>query len=96
MKEIGGKIKAPLVANMIEGGATPILSSSKLHNMGFKIVLYPLSILYANTFATLKILHELKEKGTTMKLKNNLVRFEQFNDIVELSKYGKLERRYSK
>lgn len=96
MKKIGKSINAPLVANMIEGGATPISSAKNLNKMGYKIILYPLSILYANTFATLKILHELKDKGTTMKLKNNLVRFDQFNDIVELSKYSKLERRYSK
>ena len=87
MKKIGKSINAPLVANMIEGGATPINSASKLHKMGYRIILYPLSILYANTFATLKILHELK---------NNLVRFDQFNDIVELSKYSKLEKRYAK
>jgi len=96
MKKIGKSINAPLVANMIEGGATPINSAAKLNKMGYKIILYPLSILYANTFATLKILHELKNKGTTMKLKNNLVRFNQFNDIVELSKYSKIEKRYSK
>ena len=96
MKEIGKSINAPLVANMIEGGATPINSAAKLNKMGYKIILYPLSILYANTFATLKILHELKNKGTTMKLKNNLVRFNQFNDIVELSKYSKIEKKYSK
>ena len=96
MKKIGKSINAPLVANMIEGGATPISSTEKLYGMGYRIILYPLSILYANTFATLKILHELKNKGTTKKLKNNLVRFDQFNDIVELSKYNKLENRYSK
>ena len=96
MKIIGKSINAPLVANMIEGGATPINSASKLHKMGYKIILYPLSILYANTFATLKILQELKNKGTTTKLKNRLVKFEQFNDIVELSKYNKIEKRYSK
>ena len=96
MKKIGKSINAPLVANMIEGGATPISSASKLNKMGYKIILYPLSILYANTFATLKILHELKNNGTTIKLKNNLVRFDQFNDIVELSKYSKLEKKYSK
>ena len=55
MKKIGKSINAPLVANMIEGGATPINSASKLHRMGYKIILYPLSILYANTFATLKV-----------------------------------------
>jgi len=96
MKIIGKSINAPLVANMIEGGATPINSASKLHKMGYKIILYPLSILYANTFATLKILQELKNKGTTTKLKNRLVKFEQFNDIVDLSKYRKLENRYIK
>ena len=96
MKKIGKSINAPLVANMIEGGATPINSAAKLNKMGYKIILYPLSILYANTFATLKILHELKNKGTTIKLKNNLVRFNQFNDIVELSKYSKIEKKYSK
>ena len=96
MKKIGKSINAPLVANMIEGGATPINSAAKLNKMGYKIILYPLSILYANTFATLKILHELKNKGTTIKLKDNLVPFNQFNDIVELSKYNKLEKRYSK
>ena len=96
MKIIGKSINAPLVANMIEGGATPINSASKLHKMGYKIILYPLSILYANTFATLKILQELKNKGTTTKLKSRLVKFEQFNDIVDLSKYSKLENKYIK
>ena len=61
MKKIGKSIKAPLVANMIEGGATPIISSKELHKMGFKLILYPLSVLFANTFATLKILRELKK-----------------------------------
>src|SRR4030065_1135565 len=37
MKKIGKSIKAPLVANMIEGGATPISSASTLQKMGFKI-----------------------------------------------------------
>ena len=96
MKVIGRSINAPLVANMIEGGATPISSTKTLHKMGFQLILYPLSILYANTFATLKILKELKNKGTTTRLKKELVNFDQFNDIVELSKFRKLEGKYSK
>ncbi|MFZ0184088.1 MAG: isocitrate lyase/PEP mutase family protein, partial [Nitrosotalea sp.] len=82
MKKIGKSIKAPLVANMIEGGATPVLSSNELHKMGFNLILYPLSVLYANTFATLKILKELKKSGTTIKFKESLVNFDEFNDIV--------------
>ena len=96
MKIIGKSINAPLVANMIEGGATPIISKSKLHKMGFKIILYPLSVLFSNTYSTLKLLQELKKSGTTRKLSKQIVNFNQFNDIVELSKYRKLEQKYKK
>ena len=95
MKKIGKSIKAPLVANMIEGGATPVLPSNELHKMGFNLILYPLSVLYANTFATLKILKELKKSGTTLKLKESLVNFDEFNNIVDLSKFKKMENKYS-
>ena len=94
MKKIGKAINAPLVANMIEGGATPISSSENLYKMGFKIILYPLSVLFANTFATMNILKELKKAGTTTKFKNKLVPFDKFNDIVELRKFRKLEKKY--
>ncbi len=95
MKKIGKAIDAPLVANMIEGGATPLLSSNTLHKMGFNLILYPLSVLYANTFATLQILKQLKKNGTTSKIKDRLVNFDQFNEIVELSKFKKMEHRYT-
>lgn len=94
MKQIGKSIKAPLVANMIEGGATPIRSAQELHKIGFKIILYPLSVLFANTFATMNILQELKKTGTTSKYKNKVVNFDQFNDLVELSKFRKMEKKY--
>ena len=96
MKMIGKSIKAPLVANMIEGGTTPLSSASVLHKMGFKIILYPLSVLFANTFASLQILKELKRSGTTSKFNKKLVSFDQFNDIVELPKFRKLEKKYGK
>ena len=96
MQKIGNSINAPLVANMIEGGATPISSKSKLHNMGFKIILYPLSVLFSNTFATFQTLKELKKFGITKKSKKKMVNFDQFNEVVELSKYTKLEKRYKK
>jgi len=95
MKKIGLSINAPLVANMIEGGATPLLSATKLHEMGFKLILYPLSILFANAFASLQILRELRKSGTTVRFKKNLVLFEQFNDIVDLAKFRKMEKKYA-
>ena len=94
MKKIGKEIKAPLVANMIEGGATPMNSAQTLNKIGFNIVLYPLSVLFANTFATMNILQELKNKGTTSKYKQKVVNFDQFNSLVELDKFRKMETKY--
>ena len=95
MKRIGKEVNAPLVANMIEGGATPLKSAKELHEIGYKIILYPLSVLYANSFATMNILKELKNSGSTIKYKQKIVNFDQFNDIVELSKFKKMEKKYS-
>ena len=94
MKKIGKEINAPLVANMIEGGATPLNSADILNKIGFKIILYPLSVLYANTFATMNILKELKKSGNTKKYKQKVVNFDQFNDLVELSKFRNMEKKY--
>ena len=94
MKKIGKEINAPLVANMIEGGATPMNSAQTLNKIGFNIVLYPLSVLFANTFATMNILQELKDKGTTSKYKQKVVNFDQFNSLVELDKFRKMETKY--
>jgi carboxyvinyl-carboxyphosphonate phosphorylmutase len=51
LKEIGRKIDAPLVANMIEGGITPNLKASELHDLGFRVGVFPLSGLFASAFA---------------------------------------------
>ena len=96
MKKIGKEINAPLVANMIEGGATPLSSAELLSKIGFNIILYPLSVLYANTFATMNILTELKKSGNTSKYKQKVVNFNQFNDLVELPKFRKMEKKYKK
>ncbi|MGH1568089.1 MAG: isocitrate lyase/PEP mutase family protein [Nitrosopumilus sp.] len=96
MKRIGKEINAPLVANMIEGGATPLNSAKTLSKIGFNVILYPLSVLYANTFATMNILQELKKSGNTSKYKQKVVNFDQFNDLVELPKFRKMEKKYEK
>lgn len=96
MRKIGKSINAPLVANMIEGGATPVIPSATLHKMGFRIILYPLSVLFANAFASIQILKELKKSGTTAKLKKSVVSFDEFNDLVDLSKFRNLENRYKR
>jgi methylisocitrate lyase len=42
----------------------------------------------------MNILQELKKTGTTTKFRNKVVSFDQFNDLVELRKFRKLEKKY--
>ncbi|HEY6659308.1 MAG TPA: isocitrate lyase/PEP mutase family protein [Nitrososphaeraceae archaeon] len=95
MELIAKEIKAPLLANMIEEGITPNLTADQLRKMGFKMVVFPLSALYSATFAIKQTLQTLKKTGTTKELKNKMITFQEFNDLVNLSVYSKLEKKYS-
>lgn len=95
MELITKEIKAPLLANMIEEGITPNLTADQLRKMGFKMVVFPLSALYSATFAIKQTLQTLKKMGTTKELKNKMITFQEFNDLVNLSAYSKLEKKYS-
>lgn len=91
LEQIGRAINAPLVANMIEGGATPVLPSESLHKMGFTLVLYPLSVLYSAAAAALATLKDLHQNGTTKG--STMLTFEQFNDMVDLPGVRSLGKR---
>lgn len=96
LKEIGSKIDAPLVANMIEGGITPNLTASELHDLGFRIGVFPLSGLFASAFAMKQVFKELHRSGSTSREKEKMITFEEFNRLVNLQKYIDLERKYTK
>jgi carboxyvinyl-carboxyphosphonate phosphorylmutase len=95
MKLISKEINAPLLANMIEEGITPNLTADQLRKIGFKMVVFPLSSLYSAAFAIKQTLKTLKKTGTTKKVKNKMITFQEFNDLVNLSLYKSLENKYS-
>ena len=95
MELISKEIKAPLLANMIEEGITPNLTADQLRKMGYRMVVFPLSALYSATFAIKQTFQLLKKTGTTKELKNKMITFQEFNDLVNLSTYHKLEKKYS-
>ncbi|MEM2856893.1 MAG: isocitrate lyase/PEP mutase family protein [Candidatus Nitrosocaldaceae archaeon] len=92
MKKITNSIDAPLVANMIEGGRTPLLSAKELEEIGFKIAVFPLSALLASSYAVRYIFKKLKDDGITTL--DGIIQFEEFNRLVRLDEYKKLENRY--
>jgi methylisocitrate lyase len=87
LREVPSKIDAPLVANMIEQGITPNLSSHELKKMGYRIAVFPLSGLYSATFALRDVFTELMRTGSTKRSQRRMVTFDDFNRLVGLSGY---------
>jgi carboxyvinyl-carboxyphosphonate phosphorylmutase len=94
LTKIAKEINAPLVANMIEEGLTPNLPAKELMKIGYRIAVFPLSSLYAATFAIKEVLLELKKTGTTKEVRKMMVTFRDFNKFVDLPRYMALEKKY--
>jgi len=94
LREIPKKINAPLLANMIENGVTPTFSADELKSMGYSMVVFPLSGLYASAFAMKTIFSDLKKNGTTKNSRNIMLDFNEFNELVELSKFMQMDQKY--
>lgn len=95
LREVPSKIDAPLVANMIEQGITPNLSSHELKKMGYRIAVFPLSGLYSATFALRDVFTELMRTGSTKRSQRRMVTFDNFNRLVGLSGYMGLAKKYA-
>ena len=92
LKKIANSIDAPLVANMIEGGKTPLLSADELEALGFRLVVFPLSALLASAYAIRSVFKALKSKGISNNA--NMLKFDDFNELIGLSNYKMLENKY--
>jgi 2-methylisocitrate lyase-like PEP mutase family enzyme len=74
--------KAPLMANMVEGGQTPILSGPELEAIGFSLVIFPGAIVRALARTAQDFYATLKANGTTDAFRNRMFDFAAINDIV--------------
>ncbi|KAJ0256007.1 Carboxyvinyl-carboxyphosphonate phosphorylmutase [Hirschfeldia incana] len=95
LKEIGKRTKGFRVCNMIEGGVTPLHTPEELKEMGFHLIVHPLTALYASARALVDVLKTLKENGTTRGHLEKMATFEEFNSLVDLESWFELEARYS-
>jgi 2-methylisocitrate lyase-like PEP mutase family enzyme len=94
MRRVISETEGPHMANMIPGGRTPILSSSELANLGYRIIAYPTVNTYAVARATKEVFEHLFSKGTFEGLETRLMDFDTFNEIVGLDEIRTLEKEY--
>ncbi len=85
----------PLLFNWAEGGKTPPVSLQRLSEMGYRIVIFPISTLLAATAAIRWILQEIAEAGTPAAAMNALPTFGEFTDFIGLPQVREAEQRYA-
>eukprot|EP00667_Euglena_gracilis_P015868 EG_transcript_16544 len=81
------------LANMLEHGKTPILSHQRLHELGYSIAAYPLTLLSATIKAQLGVLRSLKAGGTQHM--DHILSFEEVKRHVGFPEYFAEEARYA-
>jgi len=84
-----------LFANMIEGGKTPLLSSAELQQLGYKMVVYPLSALFSAAKAVEETYRALFEQESTASRADAMVSFQEFEEIIDVPGWRELEGRYT-
>jgi 2-methylisocitrate lyase-like PEP mutase family enzyme len=90
-KEIEDSVR---VANMIEGGKTPLLSPAELHALGYDLIVTPLAGLFAAARALEEAYRVMRAEGTLRNRMDLLVDFDTFNDMVDLGVHHELQNRY--
>lgn len=83
-----------LVANMVETGTTPLMTPGELADLGFRLIVSPLSLLFSAVRAMQVSLDQLTAEGTLRAHLDRLVDFEGFGNIVGLSEHRDAEERY--
>jgi len=94
LEQIANAIPGPKVANMVEHGKTPLLSPAELHQLGFDLIVTPLAALLAAAKAIADTYAELRDHGTMRHRLEQLLSFDDFNDLVELERNYEIDRRY--
>jgi 2-methylisocitrate lyase-like PEP mutase family enzyme len=94
LKIMAKQLEGPLVANMLEGGVTPLLSRDELAAIGIQLVVCPLTLLFGAAKAMMELLIRLRETGTTRDRLEKLLLFDQFHKLVDLDGHYALDEKY--
>ena len=94
LEECGSRINKPLLANMVNGGRTPVLPSEKLKAMGFSIAIYPAVGFLSAGEALHRAYADLQKNGTTTNAVP-MYSFAEFNKLIGFEDVWEFERRYA-
>ncbi len=95
MIEICREIDGPLMANMVNGGKTPLLSAEELKDLGYQIVIFPGTALLAAGSAVQSVYQHLKATGSSRGLPTPLYDFEEFSRLMGFEEVWAFEKKWT-
>ncbi|WP_111413598.1 isocitrate lyase/PEP mutase family protein [Billgrantia lactosivorans] len=92
MAEFRGQI--PIMANMVEGGDTPLQSAQALQDMGFSLVIFPGALVRAFTHMAQQFFDTLRRDGSTDAFRERMLDFRQLNEVIGTQAMFELGQKY--
>ena len=74
--------RIPLMANMVEGGKTPLMSSQELEEIGYSLVIFPGGYVRATAKLATRYFESLKKNGTTEPFLEEMLNFNQLQSLL--------------
>lgn len=95
MRQIGRSFELPLLANMVEGGSTPVLSQQELESIGYKLAIFPVTALLAATQAMQSVYASFKQNGSSSSISTPLMPFADLTKLMGFDEIWEFEKRYA-
>jgi 2-methylisocitrate lyase-like PEP mutase family enzyme len=95
MRRIGASVDVPLLANMVDGGRTPVLSRDALEQLGYKLAIFPVTALLAATQAMQAVYGALAQQGSSAALQQPLMPFTELTTLMGFPDVHAFERRWA-
>ena len=96
MRQACARIKKPMMANMADGGKTPIRSKAELAAMGYQVAIFPATTGLAAAYAAKVALSVLKETGTSVSPNVPLFSFAEFNSLIGFEDVWAFEQKWAR
>jgi 2-methylisocitrate lyase-like PEP mutase family enzyme len=94
MTRIGRAFDVPLIANMVEGGRTPVLHAAALQSIGYRMAIFPVLGFLAAGAALDAVYRHLKAHGSSMNSGVPLYPFKEFGEMMGFDWVDEFDRRY--
>jgi 2-methylisocitrate lyase-like PEP mutase family enzyme len=95
MQRIGKAFDVPLVANMVEGGRTPVLTAAELQEIGYRFAIFPAVGFLAMGAALERAYSGLKRDGSSTALDVPLYPFKDFSALMGFDDVSEFDKNYA-